>query len=346
MTSTMKNPNIWRAVAIANFVGVVSLGCNNDFDDKPKASVNPTPSIGAASADLIKKSAPDVAASPAYAQLSGVWPLDESQSEVGFEGAKVTGKHVGSFKKVDGKLSLSSGKVNALNITIDTASVESDDEKLTGHLKSADFFDVEKFPQSTFVSTNVVEKAANGATHEVTGNLTLHGVTKSVTFPVSVQADTTSAKGTAEFTINRKDFNIVYPGKSDDLIKDDVLLKLKLTFKPTGAGAETVAPAAGVDGKPVAETAGSAAAGSGAAATGAAATGAAASAAASAGVSADIGSKVKEAAAKANDAIKDVAKAAENATGSEVDKAAAALKAASEKAKKEADKLSKPAASK
>ncbi len=138
MTPAMKNLNISRAVVLVGLGSLVAVGCNNNFDDKPKASVNPTSSIGAVSAEL-KQAAPTAAVSPQYAQLSGVWPLEASQSKVGFEGAKVTGKHVGSFKTVDGKVSLSGGRVNALNITIDIASVESDNEKLTGHLKSPDF---------------------------------------------------------------------------------------------------------------------------------------------------------------------------------------------------------------
>jgi len=65
----------------------------------------------------------------------------------------------------------------------------------------------------------------------VTGNLELHGVTKSITFPatITVQGDTVAVK--AEFAINRKDFGIVYPGKPDDLIKDDVLLRLNISAK-------------------------------------------------------------------------------------------------------------------
>ncbi len=111
-----------------------------------------------------------------------------------------------------------------------TDSLESDSEKLTGHLESPDFFDVQKFPTSTFQSTSILEKSTGDATHEITGNLTLHGVTKVITFPAKVTKAPDAVTGTAEFTINRKDFGIVYPGKPDDLIKDDVLLKLKLVF--------------------------------------------------------------------------------------------------------------------
>jgi len=103
-----------------------------------------------------------------------------------------------------------------------------DQEKLVGHLKSPDFFDVEKFPVTRFQSTKIETGGERGATHTVTGNLELHGVTKSIRFPASISlaADNVSVK--SEFGINRKDFGIVYPGKPDDLIKDEVLIRLNL----------------------------------------------------------------------------------------------------------------------
>jgi polyisoprenoid-binding protein YceI len=60
--------------------------------------------------------------------------------------------------------------------------------------------------------------------------LELRGVTKTVSFPANITIDAKTAKGTAEFKINRKDFGIEYPGKPDDLIKDEVLLKIALVF--------------------------------------------------------------------------------------------------------------------
>ena len=111
------------------------------------------------------------------------------------------------------------------------ASVATDQEKLDGHLKSPDFFDVAKFPKATFESTKIVKGGDNGATHTVTGNLTLHGVTKSIVFPakIAIAGDTVTVD--ADFGINRKDFGIVYPGKADDLIKDEVLMKLAIKAK-------------------------------------------------------------------------------------------------------------------
>jgi len=98
-------------------------------------------------------------------------------------------------------------------------------------LKSPDFFDVEKFPKAKFVSTAIKAGGDNGATHTVTGNLELHGVTKAITFPAQIKVDPDAVSVVAEFSINRKDFSIVYPGMPDDLIKDDVLLKLSLHAK-------------------------------------------------------------------------------------------------------------------
>jgi polyisoprenoid-binding protein YceI len=145
-------------------------------------------------------------------------------------GSKVTGKHEGKFEKISGSISLASGKAEGGRITLeaDTASVKSDQEKLDGHLKSPDFFDVEKFPKAIFTSSQIKAGGANGATHTITGELDLHGVKKSISFPATVTITPDAASGTAEFVINRKDFGIVYPGKQDDLIRDDVLLKLSL----------------------------------------------------------------------------------------------------------------------
>ena len=88
---------------------------------------------------------------------------------------------------------------------IDMASTWSDNEGLTGHLKSPDFFDVAKHPKATFVSTEITPGGEKGASHTVTGNFTLHGVTKSISFPATITVSDGSAKVDSEFFINRKD---------------------------------------------------------------------------------------------------------------------------------------------
>ena len=156
---------------------------------------------------------------------SGTKFVFDDSSTIGFTGSKVTGSHDGGFKEFEGHFYLGDDKTpTAGEFVIDTTSVWSDDEKLTGHLKSKDFFEVETYPTSTFKLTKAV-KTGEGA-YDISGNLTLHGVEKNITFPVTASREGDTATFNAEFDINRKDFGIVYPGKPDDLIRDEVVLRL------------------------------------------------------------------------------------------------------------------------
>jgi len=154
-------------------------------------------------------------------------------SKFGFVGAKVTGKHEGGFNVFDGTIELPGSDFTKARVkaTVSVKSVFTDSEKLTGHLQSADFFDAEKFPDATFVTTAIV---ANGEAFNVTGDLSLHGVTKSITFPAKISLAGEVVKVNADFAINRKDFAIVYAGKADDLIADNVAIVLDLTAKKKG----------------------------------------------------------------------------------------------------------------
>ncbi len=154
------------------------------------------------------------------------------ESTIGFTGSKVTGSHDGGFKTFTGHFTVKDGKPvgNDHKVVIDMDSTWSDAEKLTGHLKSGDFFDVEKFAQSTFDVTEL--KAGDNGSYIVAGNFTLHGVTKNIAFPATVTQGSDTVTIKAEFDIKRKDFGIVYPGKAEDLIRDEVVIKLDLTAKP------------------------------------------------------------------------------------------------------------------
>lgn len=154
--------------------------------------------------------------------------IDPDNSKVLFTGSKVTGKHEGGFKQFKGTINLVNGKAeeSSVSVDIETPSVFTDTEQLTGHLKSADFFDVEKYPKATFASTKIEPKS--GDEYTVTGDLELHGQKKSVTFPATIKVDADKVEVNAEFAINRKDFGILYAGKADDLIRDDVVIKLDL----------------------------------------------------------------------------------------------------------------------
>lgn len=156
--------------------------------------------------------------------------FSNTDSRIEFVGAKVTRKHDGSFQTFTGTVSLVDNDPTKSSVAteIDVASIKADEEKLAGHLKSGDFLDATKYPKATFTSTSIKPGGDKGATHTVTGNLQLHGVTKSITFPATIKASGDAVDVDAEFAINRKDFGVVYPGMPDDLIKDDVLLKLRI----------------------------------------------------------------------------------------------------------------------
>lgn len=154
-------------------------------------------------------------------------------SKIAFTGAKVTKKHEGAFGSFDGTIGLVNAEppMSAVQVTIDIASLTIDSEKLAGHLKSADFFDAAKFPKANFSSTTI-RPSGTASLYNVTGKLELHGVTKPLTFPATIKITPDAVDVEGGFTINRKDYGIVYPGMPDDLISDDVSIKLTIHAEP------------------------------------------------------------------------------------------------------------------
>lgn len=198
--------------------GVSLASCSSEIDDKPAASVQ-------------EAAAPSEAAAPAASADARTLALDSAQSKLEFVGAKVTGDHRGTFQDYSGSLVLNAdGSVSKLDVQVQLTSLAIEPEKLLGHLKSPDFFDVEQFPTARFSLNRFTEQASADATHLIGGELELHGVRKQIEFPAKISFGEGDVAATAQFTINRKDFGIVYPGKPDDLIKDDVLLDLALRF--------------------------------------------------------------------------------------------------------------------
>jgi polyisoprenoid-binding protein YceI len=196
---------------------IATTGCEDPSAGKPKAQVDSAKPTTTAAA---------TAATGKAVKLQ----LKAESSKVEWVGSKVTGKHEGGFKGIKGFVESKDGKIEGgkVSVEIDMTSVYSDNDKLTGHLKAEDFFHVEKFPQAKFESTQV-KKGGEGASHTVTGNLTLRGETKSITFPATIAIGDEALTVKAEFSINRKDFGIAYEGMKDDLIRDDVVIKLDLT---------------------------------------------------------------------------------------------------------------------
>ena len=168
-------------------------------------------------------------ASPAAASQATRYLITPQNSKLEFVGSKVTGSHNGSFQDFFGQIDYTGNvQTSHVNITIKTESLTTDTPDLTTHLKTADFFEVAKYPEATFVSTSIKAGGENGASHTVTGNLKLHGTEKSVTFPATIAVTPDVATVNAHFSINRKDFGINYAGAANNLIRDDVVLTLTI----------------------------------------------------------------------------------------------------------------------
>jgi polyisoprenoid-binding protein YceI len=201
------------SILLVVFLGLISLNaCADPAADKSKAITGEAAQV----------------ASPA-AQSGQKYVITPQNSKIEFVGSKVTGSHNGSFGDFSGQIDhAGTPEQSRVNISIKTESITTDTPDLTKHLKTADFFDVAKYPEATFVSTAIKPGGENGASHTVTGNLTMHGVTKSITFPATINVTADTASVESNFSINRKDFGINYAGQADNLIRDNVVLSLHI----------------------------------------------------------------------------------------------------------------------
>lgn len=144
------------------------------------------------------------------------YDIDSSHSQVGFRIKHLVGKVPGRFTKFSGTIEYTPGKPKTWKVdaTIDPSTINTDNDKRDGHLKSPDFFDVAKFPEMTFKSTEV--SSVKGDTAKLHGELTLHGVTRHVVLDLEIGGTTKDPWGntrtgfTATGTINRKDFGLVW----------------------------------------------------------------------------------------------------------------------------------------
>lgn len=181
-------------------------------------------------------------ATPAKARA---YKVDISKSDVKWHAKKVTGEHKGNITLSSGQLDVQGSKVVGGTFAFDMNSITCSDikdaeynQKLVGHLKSDDFFSVEKNPTATFKITSV--KPIAGATAgkpntTVTGDLTIKGITKSLSFPATVTVQDGVANAKADVTVDRSKFDIRYGSKSffdnlgDKAIYDDFVVSLDIT---------------------------------------------------------------------------------------------------------------------
>jgi len=171
-----------------------------------------------------------------YSGFSKDYSIDKTASTLEWEAKKVTGKHFGTVNFSEGTLTVKNKKISGGKLTADMTTIVNTDggrnERLVGHLKSDDFFSVEKFPQATLVVTKVDSKS--GTVFHFTADLTIKGITS----PVEFDAEVTEASGlltaAGEVTVNRAKYDIKYRSASffsdlgDKMIYDDFSLKFKL----------------------------------------------------------------------------------------------------------------------
>ena len=150
--------------------------------------------------------------------LAAVWNIDAEHSNIGFKVRHLMVSNVkGSFEKVSGAIDINEKDItkSAINVTIDTASINTNVQKRDDHLRSADFFEVATYPTMTFVSKKVAKAGKDKL--KVTGDLTIRGVTREVV--LDVVGPTTEIKdpwgnikrgASATTKINRKDFGLVW----------------------------------------------------------------------------------------------------------------------------------------
>jgi len=169
---------------------------------------------------------------------------DLTQSRVEFIGTKPIGTHHGTIQLKDGELVVNGDRIDGGSFVMDLNTLQTDDQdekgntKLTGHLKSPDFFDVENNPEAKFeiisVSPGVTESESlvmKDATHTITGNLTLKGITKSITFPAKVSVEGDQVVALANFNIDRTQWGLVYNNDQslgDNFIRPEVNIQLHL----------------------------------------------------------------------------------------------------------------------
>ncbi|GEK33160.1 YceI family protein [Kurthia sibirica] len=171
-----------------------------------------------------------------------IFKLDGAHSNLGFQVKHMMiAKVKGSFDTFEAHLNLDPEDLTTAEIefTIDTASIDSRNEDRDTHLRSADFFDVEVYPKMTFVATDI--KRVSDGEYKLTGDFTIKGVTRPVTFDVEYGGRGMNPWGLeviafeAEAKINRKDFGLTWNNALETggvLVGDEIKLKVDIEANP------------------------------------------------------------------------------------------------------------------
>lgn len=166
---------------------------------------------------------------PAVAAAADTYNVDTAHSTVGFSVRHIFTRVPGEFNDFAGTIVYDAANPagSSVDFTVQAASIDTDNERRDGHLKSADFFDVENHPTLTFKSKKV---AGSGDDLQVTGDLTIRGVTKEVTVPVEVLGAAGGKAGfAAEFKIDRLAYGVTWNRAMEGggaMLDDEVTIRI------------------------------------------------------------------------------------------------------------------------
>jgi polyisoprenoid-binding protein YceI len=192
-----------------------------------------------------------LAASPALA--ADTFVVDKGHSEASFQIRHFVSKVRGRFTDFAGNIHVdrANPEKSSVEYTIKTASIDTDSDRRDAHLRGADFFDAEKFPEITFKSSKVVPKGSNQ--FDVTGTFTMHGVSKEITVPVAFLGFAKTSRGEkagfeVNTTVNRKDFGITWNQAMDAgsfVLGDEVTVSINIEAdnRPPAPAASAPPPA-------------------------------------------------------------------------------------------------------
>ncbi len=170
---------------------------------------------------------------------AATYNVNVGKSILSWNGKKVTGEHSGNIKLENGQLVVDGNKLTGGTFSFDMTSITCTDltdpgynAKFIGHMKSEDFFNVAKYPTATYKITKVTPKG--GDAYDISGNMTIKGITNAVTFPATVKMSGNTVMADGKATLDRTKYDIRYGSKSffenigDKAIYDDFTVEMKL----------------------------------------------------------------------------------------------------------------------
>lgn len=194
------------------------------------------------------------AEAPSASLTEGTYTLADGNM-LNWTGEKAAYGHNGTVNVSEGSFEVKAGMLTAGSFTVDMTSIvnedlesEEDKAKLVGHLMSDDFFGVEANPTATFVVKSVAASDAEGATHTITGDLTIKGKTNEISFPATVSQEGESITTTASFVIDRAKWDIKFNSPdfpdfanlaADKIISNDIKIEFSLVANK-GMGGSTM----------------------------------------------------------------------------------------------------------